>query len=157
MWLFQNNHITIAILVAAFHWWHDNFFVNGRAKHWRRRIWRAYRQLISSIKSSSTQCQSNTRLYSVECENISTWKKFNRKVNTWNASGTPQLWYGHISMVMHPRNLLWPHIFDKFSNDCKLFSFFDVVSQDAYTLYFNLFTKVLFYFFVSIFNICFKT
>jgi hypothetical protein len=33
---------------------------------------------------SSTQCQSNTRLYSVERENISTWKKFNRKVNTWN-------------------------------------------------------------------------
>ena len=84
MWLFQNNHITIAILVAAFHWWHDNFFVNGRAKHWRKRICRARRQLISSITSSSTQCQSNTRLYSVERENISTWKKFNWKVNTWN-------------------------------------------------------------------------
>jgi hypothetical protein len=41
-------------------------------------------QLISSITLSSTQCQSNTRLYSVELENISTWKKFNRKVNTWN-------------------------------------------------------------------------
>ena len=66
--------------------WIDNFFVNGRAKHWRKRSCRARRQLISSITSSSTQCQSNTRLYSVERENISTWNEFNRKVNTWNGN-----------------------------------------------------------------------
>jgi len=77
-------------------------------------------------------------------------QSFSKCNMSFRASGTPHLWYGHISMVMHHRNLLWPHIFDAFSTVCKSFFILDVVSQDVYILYFNLFTKVLFYFFASI-------
>jgi hypothetical protein len=64
-----------------------------------------------------------------------------------STSGMPRLWYGHISMVSHHQNLFGPHMLDEFSTVCKSFFILDVVSQDVHILYFNLFTKVLFYFF----------
>jgi hypothetical protein len=69
----------------------------------------ARRQLISSITSSSTQCQSNTRLYSVEREIISTWKKFNKKVNTWNGifinlRSVPVTVYIHFKYTIGPKH-----------------------------------------------------
>jgi hypothetical protein len=68
----------------------------------------ARRQLISLITSSSTQCQSNTRPYSVEREIISTWKKFNRKVNTWNGifinlRSVPVTVYIHFKCTIGPK------------------------------------------------------
>ena len=48
-------------------------------------------------------------------------------------------------------------IFHVFSIVCKSFLVFDVVSQDAYTMSVIFFTKVLFDFFVFIFNIRFKS
>jgi hypothetical protein len=82
MWLFQNNHIAIAILIVAFHRSHNDFCesLSGSPK---KRICCVCRQMIILMTSLSAQHRSYMRLYTVARKTISTWKIFQRKVNTW--------------------------------------------------------------------------